>query len=110
VKGGGGVVKAIVDKLRDAEKEAEKLVKDAEAKAAKDTVRYEREREKRLKNVHAEIESMRQRALVEAELLAEHEETEILAGAQREMNTVRAHADKKKEEAISLIIRKILEQ
>jgi V/A-type H+-transporting ATPase subunit G/H len=110
VKGGGGVVKAIVDKLRDAEKEAEKLVKDAGAKATEDAVRYEREREKRLKNVRAEIEAMREKALNEAEMRAEHEETRILSEAQREINTVRAHADMKKEEAISLIIRKILEQ
>ncbi len=104
------MVKAIVDKLKDAEMRAERLVKDAEAKAGRDAVRFEKEMEKRLRNVRAENEAAREKALKEAEELAKREETHILAEAQREVNALRASADKKKEEAVLLIIKKIVAQ
>ncbi len=104
------MVKAIVNKLRDAETRAENLVKDAEAKAGQNAAQFDKAREKRLQKMYAESDALREKALKEADARAKQEETQILADAQKEMNTLRAAADKRKEEAISLIIRKILEQ
>jgi len=44
------VVKAIVDKIKNAEVKADKLVKDAEAKLGQHVVQFEKEREKRSRN------------------------------------------------------------
>ncbi|MBN2223676.1 MAG: hypothetical protein JW765_03280 [Deltaproteobacteria bacterium] len=104
------MVKAIVDKIRDAEVKAEKIVKDAEAKAAQDTVKLARDREKRLETIRKENEDLRRKTLEDADTRAKKEESQILADALKETNVLRAASDKKKEEAISLIIRKILEQ
>jgi len=104
------VVKEIVDKIRNAEVKAEKLVKDAEAKAEQDVAQFARERTKQLEKIKAENDEIRRRALDEAEEKARQEEARILDEAQINMNGLRAAAEKKKEEAILLTIRKILEQ
>jgi vacuolar-type H+-ATPase subunit H len=104
------VVKAIVDKIRDAEVKAEKIAKDAETKAEQDTVKFARDREKRLETIRKENEDLRRKTLEDADARAKKEESQILTDAQKETNALRAASDKKKEEAISLIIRKILEQ
>jgi V/A-type H+-transporting ATPase subunit G/H len=104
------VVKAIVDKIKNAEVKADKLVKEAEAKVEQNVVTFTRDREKRLEAVEKENKEIRGKALEEAEAQAKKEEARILDDAQKEMNALRAAADKKKEEAVLLIIRKILDQ
>lgn len=104
------MVKAIVDKIKNAEVKADKLVREAETKAEQNVVKFGRDGEKRLEAIEKENKEIRVKAFAEAEAQAKKEEARILDDAQKDMNALRAAADKKKEEAVLLIIRKILEQ
>jgi len=104
------VVKAIIDKIKNAEIKADNLVKEAEEKADQNILKFGRDKEKRLQSVESENKEIRSKALDEAESRAKKEESQILDDAQKEINALRAASEKKKEEAVLLIIRKILEQ
>jgi len=104
------VVKAIVDKIKNAEIKADKLVKEAQAKAEQNVVKFARDRERRLEAIEKENKEIRLKTLEEAESKAKKEEAKILEDAQKEMNALRAGADKKKEQAVLLIIRKIVDK
>jgi vacuolar-type H+-ATPase subunit H len=99
------MVKKIVDKIKDAEARGEKLIKDAEANAESKVIEFEKERESRLKKVEAENESTRAKLLEEAEEKGKVEESNILSEAQKEMNQLRATADKKKKDAVKLVFK-----
>jgi vacuolar-type H+-ATPase subunit H len=103
------MVKEIVDRIRDAEIRAEKLVADANADSRAWMVDFARKRQGRLDLLSRENEALRKEMLSEAEKRAGAEESEILARSQEEINRLRAGAEKKKEEAIAAILRRILE-
>ncbi|MBN1572612.1 MAG: hypothetical protein JW984_05375 [Deltaproteobacteria bacterium] len=99
------MVKKIVDKIKDAETRGEKLIKDAEMDAESKVIEFEKERANRLKKMEKENESARKELLAEAEERGKVEESNILSEAQKEMNLLRAAADKKKGEAVKLIFK-----
>jgi vacuolar-type H+-ATPase subunit H len=101
------VVKSIVDKIKEAEDRAEKVIKDAEADVEAQLTGFEKERERRLKGVEEESGKIREKLLAEADKKGSAEESKILDEAQQEMNKLRAKADKRKDEAISLILSSI---
>ena len=98
------VVKSIVDKIKEAEERAEKVIKDAEADVEAQIAGFEKERERRLKNIEEESDKTRKKLFAEADEKGAAEESKILDEAQQEMNKLRAKADKRKDEAISLIL------
>lgn len=103
------MVEKIIDRIKDAEVRAEKLVKDAHADSRARIVDFGKARHSRLDLLSREKEAAREKALKEAEERAGAEESEILARSQEEINRLRAGAEKRKEEAIALILRRILD-
>ena len=99
------MVKRIVDKIKNAETRGEKLINDAEADAESKVVEFEKEKANRLKKLEKENESERVKLLEEAEERGKIEESNILSEAQKEMNQLRAAADKKKDKAVKLIFK-----
>ncbi len=98
------MVKKIVDKIKETEAKSEKLIKDAETDASQKVVGFDKEKAKRLKAIENENEAKREELINEAEEKGKAEETKILADAQAEMNSLRAGTDKKKGDAVKLII------
>ncbi len=103
------MVKNTIGKIKDAEGKGEKLIKEAEADFQARVSDFQKGREKRLRQLEAENLGLKAKIMGEAEEKAKAEESKILSDAQKEMNSLRASADKNKEAAISLIIEKIFE-
>jgi vacuolar-type H+-ATPase subunit H len=103
------VVREIIDKIRDAEIRAEKLIEDARIDADRTLARFYESREQRLREAHRRNEEIEKQLIAEAEGEAGKQESAILTDAQKEMNVLRASADRKKQEAVSFIIKRIAE-
>ncbi len=103
------MVKKLVDKIKETETKSEKLIKDAETDATSRVVGFEKEKAKRLKKIESENIAKREELVKEAEEKGKAEETKILADAQAEMNSLRAVADKKKGDAVKLILKTLRE-
>jgi vacuolar-type H+-ATPase subunit H len=101
------MIKETIDKIKDAENRAERLVTKACADAEGRIQDFAKERASRLGELSRRNEALRQRMIERAEKEAAAQESEILARAQEEMNALRAAADRKKEEAVLFIVRTI---
>jgi vacuolar-type H+-ATPase subunit H len=104
------MIKQTIDKIKGAEARAERLLRDAEADAEARVRGFAQERTSRLDELSRQNEALRKRTIERAEAEAAAQEAEILARAQEEMNALRAAARRKKEEAVSFIVRTIQRQ
>lgn len=102
------MVKAIVDKIKNVELKADKLVKDAEASSQKRIEDFAKERAQRLDALAKENRALREKVITEAERKAKDKEADILSQTQDEINKIRAWADKRREDAVSLIVGKLV--